>query len=48
LTGFLPALVHFLLWAVESACWVVPFSTATVVPQRLDKSVIAGPPEAFS
>src|SRR6478609_3034163 len=34
LTLGLPALLHFLFWAVASACCVVPFSTATVLPQR--------------
>ena len=33
-TAFLPSLVHFELCLVASSCSVVPFSTATVLPQR--------------
>ena len=34
--------------AVASAAWVVPFSAATLWPQRLARPVIAGPPWALT
>src|SRR5664279_2174243 len=40
-TDFLPSLVHFLLWASASSCSTVPFSAATVLPQRSERGVHA-------
>src|SRR5919199_374526 len=47
IVGF-PAAVHFLVWAVTSACCVVPFSTATDLPQRSASDVTLGPPELLT
>src|SRR5439155_20705029 len=47
-TAALPAALHFLPCAVASAACVVPFSTATVRPQRSARVLIVGPPLAFT
>ena len=47
-TAAFPASVHVLLWAVASSSWVVPFSTATVWPQRSFRVWMFGPPFAFT
>src|SRR5436309_12762382 len=43
-TAGLPAALHFLPCAVASAASVVPFSTATLWPQRSARLLIVGPP----
>ena len=47
-TPGLPAAVHFLPCAVASSACVVPFSTATLWPQRSASVLIVGPPCALT